>query len=116
MRNRTKLETLRLAREPNMKEIIRALWRERDQSTVAGVLRELESRSVELVFPFSFPTIPVGRGNIYAYRQAEIDVGKIGDQSILIHTIEVTTTGFSLEIDESEELTGIVIEYHFKKQ
>lgn len=84
--------------------------------TCSGILTGLVSRSVSVDFSFEFSAVPVGRKNIHVYRTVEPETNVFLDQDVLHHSISVSTTGFSLEIDSSEDLTGIIIEYHFIPQ
>ena len=58
--------------------------------------------------------MPTGVGNTKAYRIFEEVTGKPVMQSVLFHSLVVNTLGFSLTIDDSESLTGVIIEYDFK--
>jgi hypothetical protein len=82
----------------------------------SGILTDLVSHTVEVTFEYPFKRTPVGRKNIHIYRVFEPETGLFLDQAILFKNVEVTTTGFSLEIDSSEDLAGIVVEYHFTPQ
>lgn len=99
------------ARETSM------LWGNAKQAdnVQAGILTALASRSVSVIFTKAFTSIPVGRKNIHAYRLVEPESGLVIDQDVLFHSLVVTTTGFTLTIDQGEALTGIIIEYHFTK-
>lgn len=79
-----------------------------------GVLRNLNSRSVSITFANEYDSIPYGRSNLKVYKAVAIEPGKLVDQQVLIYNLSVTTTGFTFEIDSSEELTGIEVEYFFK--
>jgi len=81
-----------------------------------GILTELASRTVEVTFIPAFKRVPVGRKHLHIYRVVEPETGILLDQTVLFHTLEVSTTGFTLEIDSTEDLTGIIIEYHFTPQ
>lgn len=81
-----------------------------------GILTDLASRTVEVTFDEPFKRVPVGRRHLHVYRTVEPETNVFLDQDVLHHSISVTTTGFSLEIDSSEDLAGIVVEYHFTPQ
>lgn len=80
-------------------------------------LTGLASRSVSVTFGTAFTSVPL-IATFRVYRMSEISSGKWRMQDVLYyHTSEnwLTTTGFSLEIDTSESLTGVVIEYIFRE-
>lgn len=79
-----------------------------------GVLRNLNSRSVSVIFSEEYDSIPYGRSNLKVYREVSVELGKLADQQVLIYNLTVTTTGFTFEIDSSEALAGIEVEYFFK--
>lgn len=85
-------------------------------SDATGILTDLISRSVEVEFSPVFKRIPVGRKHLHVYRTVEPEAGLLIDQTVLYHSLNVTESGFSLEIDASEDLSGIVVEYHFTPQ
>jgi len=80
---------------------------------VCGILSGLGSSSVAVNFPIPFPSIPVGRKNLHVYRVYTPEPGKDVDENVLFYGLTVTTSGFSFEIDSSESLTGVIIEYLF---
>ena len=82
----------------------------------AGILSDLVTNEISVVFPFEFTEIPVGRKNIHVYRLVEPETGLILDQDVLFNSLVVTTTGFTLTIDASESLTGVIVEYFFTPQ
>ena len=82
----------------------------------AGILTGLASASVSVTFRTEYKNLPVGRKNIHVYRLVEPEAGLILDQDVLFNSLVVTTTGFTLTIDASENLTGIIIEYFFTPQ
>lgn len=69
------------------------------------------SRSVSQPFKKVYSSIPVGFVNVY--RIVEEEPGKPVRQTALSHSLSITTDGFTLQIDESEDLTGIFIYYNF---
>lgn len=81
-----------------------------------GILSGLSSRNVSVIFSVPFTNIPVGRKNIHAYRLFEADANKFVDLNVIIYNLNVTTNGFSFTIDDSESLSGIIIEYDFKEE
>lgn len=86
------------------------LWKARGD---IGEVKNLLSRSVSVTFKKTYLAPPVGLGNIRVYRMAEEMPGKPVAQMVLFHSPAVTVTGFTLIIDESEPLEGIIIEYNF---
>lgn len=82
----------------------------------AGILTGLSSASVSVTFRSEYKSTPVGRKNIHVYRVVEPETGIVLDEDVLHHSVAVTTTGFTLTIDSSESLTGVVIEYLFTPQ
>lgn len=88
-----------------------------DQRTAdaTGILTDLASRSVEVVFDYPFKRTPVGRKHLHVYR-VTTEYGFAIDTQVLFHSLVVNNEGFTLTIDDSEALTGIIIEYHFTPQ
>lgn len=82
----------------------------------AGILTDLASASVDVTFRTEYKSLPVGRNSIHIYRLVEPEAGLIIDQGVLFNSLVVTVTGFTLTIDPSEDLAGIIIEYLFKPQ
>jgi hypothetical protein len=76
-------------------------------------LENLTSRSVSVIFKGYYKEVPIGKSNTRVYREEELEEGKPTINTVLFHSHEATTEGFTLEIDESEELEGIIIEYNF---
>lgn len=89
------------------------LWRNSGGAT--GILTDLASRSVEVVFDYPFKRTPVGRKHLHVYR-VTTEYGFAIDTQVLFHSLVVNNEGFTLTIDDSEALTGIIIEYHFTPQ
>ncbi len=85
--------------------------------TEEDTLTGLSSRSVSVTFDAAFTTIPRGLNRLSVYRMTEVITGEFVMEQVMFHytsATPVTTTGFDLEIDTSESLTGIIIEYEFK--
>lgn len=74
----------------------------------AGRLSSLGSRSVSITFGTAFTTTVID--TVKAYREVVYD-GKTIRQDVLFYDLSVSLSGFSLEIDSSESLTGIIIDY-----
>lgn len=72
-----------------------------------------ESRAVERLFNHEYTAAPVGRKNVHVYRIVEPEAGMFIDQDVLFHSLVVTPLGFTLTIDPSENLEGVIIEYLF---
>lgn len=86
----------------------------------SGRITGLASASVTKSFLIAFDVAPVGRGLVRAYREIEPETGKTMIQDVLYHSFAFTTTdglitGFELTIDETEDLSGVIIEYCFTK-
>lgn len=73
-------------------------------------LSSLSSRSVSVEFISAFTSIPIGFVN--AYRLDTIGTKSV-QTTVVIYDLSVTTVGFTLSIDDNEELTGIIIEYFY---
>jgi len=83
--------------------------------TESGILTGLSSRSVTVEFDSAFSETPVGW--VKVYRMTEMPDGGYREQDVLwgyATSTKVTTTGFSLTINEDESLTGVIVEYDFK--
>lgn len=78
------------------------------------ILTDLASKSVSVTFSSVFTAVPVTVAfNVYRY---EAVGGSYVKQNVLYKLSGsgwLTTTGFSITIDDSESLTGIYIEYCF---
>lgn len=79
----------------------------------SGRITGLSSHYVEVTFDATFDSVPVGRGNLYVYKTFDPGDGKVVDLDIPIYGIEVSTSGFSFYIEETESLTGVICEYQF---
>lgn len=75
----------------------------------AGRLTNLVSRSVAVVFGTPFSGTVIDRVSVY--RIFTPQSGKPVREEVRIYNLSVTTTGFSLEIDSTEALSGIIIDY-----
>ena len=80
-----------------------------------GRLTGLSNRYVEVTFDSAFDEIPVGRKNLNVYRVNEDGggTGKATDDEVLIYGLGVTVSGFSFYIDDTEDLSGVIVEYLF---
>ena len=81
-----------------------------ERDTLTG----LSSRSVTVDFDAAFTSQPVG--DVWVYRMEEVVSGMWRRKDVLwgfSSENQPTTTGFSLAIDESEDLLGIIIQYVF---
>lgn len=79
------------------------------------VLSGLASKTVTVEFESEFSSTPIGW--IKVYRMTEMPNGTYREQDVLWgHTTstKVSTTGFVIQIDDSESLTGVIVEYEFK--
>ena len=81
----------------------------------SGEITNIFSRAISVSFTTPFSQIPVGRSNTYAYRSYVNPEGKITETNVLFWNQVVNTTGFSLEIDADENLSGVIIEFSFLK-
>ena len=73
----------------------------------------LTDHFVEITFTTPFDSVPVGRGNLYVYKEIDLGGGKSSDQDVPIYNLQVTASGFSFNIEDTEDLTGIYFEYLF---
>jgi len=83
-----------------------------EKDTLSG----LSSASVAVTFGAAFSSAPIGE-EPQVYRITEMPDGTYRRQNVLwgfTTSSEVTTTGFSLTIDSSESLTGIIIKYLYQ--
>ena len=74
----------------------------------AAQLNSLASRTVNILFetPFVFPVIPY----VNVYKDITQD-GVVIRQNVLYHSFTISTTGIDFEIDSSESLTDVVVNY-----
>jgi len=75
----------------------------------------LASRSIAVTFGAAFTGVPVTVA-LRVYRITAVVSGKYRFQDVSWYhatATPVTATGFELEIETSESLTGIILEYHF---
>lgn len=81
-----------------------------------GRLSSLASRSVSVTFDTAFSATPLAV-TFEVFRYSNIGGGKYVKQRNVAYYLSgsswVTTTGFSIEIDTSESLTGLFVEYYF---
>lgn len=83
--------------------------------TEKGRLTGLTAYYVEVEFDEAFDDIPVGRKNLNVYRVNENGggTGKATDDEVLIYGLGVTVSSFSFYIDDTEDLSGVIVEYLF---
>jgi hypothetical protein len=74
----------------------------------AGKLSSLGSRSVSVVFGTAFTGTVVETVN--AYRELTYPVGVVRED-VMINDLAITLSGFTLDIDVNESLTGVIIDY-----
>ena len=75
----------------------------------------LASRSIAVTFGAAFTGVPI-TNTLRVYRITAVVTGKYRFQDVLWYhatATPVTATGFELEIETSESLTGIILEYEF---
>ena len=75
----------------------------------AGRLSSLSSRSVSVTFGTAFDTTVID--NIKVYKEVDVVGTKTVRQDVLFYDLSVTLSGFTLEIDASESLTGVIVDY-----
>ncbi|WP_159522883.1 hypothetical protein [Sunxiuqinia indica] len=78
-----------------------------------GRLTGLTDHYVAVDFEFAFDDIPIGRGNLNVYKVRTHGDGNTTDIKYTPLNLDVSTEGFSFYIDESIDLTGIIVEYIF---
>jgi len=81
-----------------------------------GKLTNLSSRTVIVTFNTAFSVSPIG-SEPQVYRLTQMSDGTYRKQEVLwgfIDANQPTATGFTLKINELENLTGIIIEYEYK--
>lgn len=87
-----------------------------DTHVEKGRLSGLSSRSVSVTFDSAFSGTPIAV-TFEVYRYSDIGGGKYVKQRNVAYYLSgaswVTTTGFAIEIDTSESLTGLFVEYYF---
>lgn len=82
-------------------------------------MTNLSSYTVDVTFTEAFTTLPTGIANLRVYRIAEVTPGVTRAKDVRYRNIEnsdgsiVSLTGFSIEIDSNESLTGVIVEYLF---
>jgi len=81
----------------------------------SGIITDIADRAVEVVFNTPFSDVPAGRKNLLVYRSVEPEAGLIIDQNVLFNSLNVAADKFTLIIDPSEDLAGVIIEYLFIK-
>ena len=96
------LDTLNFLREETHKE--------------RGYSTGLSSRTVTVTFDVPFDNVPIGLSNLKVYRWQQVVAGKWRARDVQYYFTtsgSLTNTGFSLEIETTESLTGVIIEYLF---
>ena len=84
------------------------LWKSKgDIDQIIGI----SDRNVSRNFVNFYKLAPIGTVNVY--RVGELMTGKPTRNQVLYYSLNVTTAGFSLVIDESEDLSGVIIDYNF---
>lgn len=81
----------------------------------ADVVENLQSHTVNVEFKNEFTAIPAGMGNLKIYRLAP-EEGEYILADVLFSFPSLTwltTTGFTVKINPTEDLTGIFIDYTF---
>jgi hypothetical protein len=81
----------------------------------ADVVENLQSHTVNVEFKNEFTAIPAGMGNLKIYR-LEPEEGEYILADVLFNFPSLTwltTTGFTVQINSTENLTGIFIDYTF---
>lgn len=80
------------------------------------ILTDLASKTVTVNFSSEFSVIPAGWVRVYRMRETTAGNGKLKQWDVLYyHTSSdwKTKTGFSIQIDATENLTGVIVEYLF---
>lgn len=83
-----------------------------------GRLTGLLSRNVTLTFDREFEDVPIGALRIYRMKETQTGNGKWKEWDVLYYfPVQnwLTAQGFQLVIDNSENLSGVVIRYEFKE-
>jgi hypothetical protein len=94
-------------------DAVDTLWREPIKTPQSGHLTDIKSATVNVAFKQPFSTIPAGLPRLY---RMVPDGGVYLMQDVLFSYPSadwLTPTGFSIIIDPSEELEGIVMTYQF---
>lgn len=79
-------------------------------------ITDLVTRSVQIDFNTPFTDVPAGLSNLKVYRWQQVVTGKWRARDVQYYFTSsgsLTSTGFSLEIETTESLTGVIIEYLF---
>lgn len=76
----------------------------------AGRLSGLGSRSVAVTFGTAFTGTVIDRVKVYRY--FDPSPGETVREEVRFYDLSVTLTGFTLEIDPDEPLSGIIIDYN----
>lgn len=79
-------------------------------------LSDLVSRTVAISFVTPFSGIPAGIEHLRVYRWAQVVTGKWAPKDVkhyFTSSSALTNEGFTLEIDTTESLTGVIVEYLF---
>lgn len=78
-----------------------------------GKLTNSGSRSVSHTFTTAFTSIP-SYDNVYAYRETSVGYLQTVRENVLFYNLGITTTGFTLQIHESEDPNGVIIKFFFE--
>lgn len=84
-----------------------------------GKLTDLASRTVEVTFDAVFAEVPAGLQNLKVYRWAQVVAGKYRPRDVQYYfnaDTDLTVSGFTLQIEASESLTGVIVEYLFHEK
>jgi hypothetical protein len=81
----------------------------------SGLVTNIASHTVEIEFTQEFESIPVGVPNLKIYRYEAFEGAYILQDVLFTYpsTTWLTVTGFTITIDPSETLSGIILEYTF---
>jgi len=83
---------------------------------VAGREIGLISTTLTVVFPFTFNDVPIGEVKAFRYDLPYPGAPGMKRMEVLFYLADanwLTTSGFTIEIDSTESLTGIIVEYSF---
>lgn len=75
----------------------------------AGRLSSLASRSISVTFGTAFSSTVIDTINVY--KESTPISGKTIREEVRYYNLNVTLTGFTLEIDSNEDLTGVIVDY-----
>lgn len=74
------------------------------------------SHTVAVTFRKAFSAAPAGITNLKVYRMGQFIAGKYGPKEVQWYMTapgKLTATGFEIEIEAAESLTGVIVEYLF---